>query len=212
MEAEVARCDLSDPSDVERTARGLLERAGPPDILVNNAGAGVWRAIDEEAPAYGETAMRLPYLAAYGLTAHLAPAMIDRGSGWILNITSAAGYTTLPGANAYGVARWAMRAFSYHLEADLRGTGVGVALLAPAEVKSPYFDNNPGTEERIPKITRLIGKMTPADVAREAVDTIEKERRERLVPARYRWMQRLTPPPVMRRLLAATGWKRAARG
>ena len=189
-------------------ALGILE-SGAPDILVNNAGAGIWRAIDEEDASYGEAAMRLPYLAAYQLTGLLAPAMIERGSGWILNVTSAAGYTTVPGANAYGVARWAMRAFSYQLDADLRGTGVGVSLLAPAEVKSPYFENNPGTQERVPTITKLIGKMTPTAVAREAVDAIERERRERLIPGRYRWMQRLTPPPLMRRLLTSTGWKRA---
>ena len=187
----------------------MSESDGPPAILVNNAGAGRWRAIDEEEPGYGEVGMRLPYLAAYELTGHLAPRMIERGSGWILNITSVAGYMAIPGANAYGVARWAMRGFSYYLETDLRGTGVGVSLLAPAEVDSPYFDNNPGTRERIPRIAKLIGTMTPADVAREAADTIEQERRERVIPARYRWMRRTTPPPVMRRLVAATGWKRS---
>ena len=207
--AEVAACDLSDPDDVTRMTREILDVSGPPDILVNNAGAGSWRAIDEEDASYGEAAIRLPYLAAYQLTGLLVSAMIERGSGWILNVTSAAGYTTLPGANAYGVARWAMRAFSYQLEADLRGTGVGVSLLAAAEVESPYFDNNPGSRERIPAIAKLIGRMTPADVAREALDAIESERRERLIPARYRWMQRLTPPPLMRRLLALTGWKRS---
>jgi short-subunit dehydrogenase len=208
---EVEPADLGDDADVARLAERLLDGRGAPEILVNNAGAGVWRAIDETDAGYAAAAMRLPYLAAYELTRLLAPAMIARGSGWILNMTSAAGYVTVPGATAYGVARWAMRAFSYQLDADLRGTGVGVTLLAPFEVDSPYFDNNPGSRERIPRITALVGTMTPEDVGRAAVDSIERERREWLIPARGRWLRRLTPPPVMRKLLQLTGWKRPRR-
>ena len=168
----------------------------------------MWRATWETEAGYAEQAARLPYLAAYELTRLLVPAMIERGSGWILNMTSAAGFVTVPGATAYGVARWAMRAFSYQLEAELRGSGVGVTLLAPFEVDSPYFDHNPGSRERIPKIANLVGAVTPADVAREAADSVERERRERLMPLRGRLIYRLTPPPLMRRLLAETGWKR----
>ena len=200
-------CDLTDDSQVGLLAGRLLAGQGPPDVLVNNAGAGIWRATWETEPGYAEQAARLPYLAAYELTRLLLPAMRERGSGWILNMTSAAGFITIPGATAYGVSRWAMRAFSYQLEAELRGSGVGVGLLVPFEVDSPYFDNNPGSRERIPKIAVLAGTMTPADVAREAADSIEKERRQRMLPWRGRWLYRLTPAPVMRWLLSSTGWK-----
>ena len=205
--AEYEVCDLSDDSEVAMLAARLLDGEGAPDVLVNNAGAGIWRATWETEPGYAEQAARLPYLAAYELTRLLLPAMRQRGSGWILNMTSAAGYIPIPGATAYGVSRWAMRAFSYQLEAELRGSGVGVTLLAPFEVDSPYFDNNPGSRERIPGIARLVGTITPAGVAREAADAIEAERRERILPWRGRWIYRLTPPPLMRRLVAATGWK-----
>lgn len=208
---EVEPCDLSSDAEIAR----LAERVSGdrlPDVLINNAGAGIWRATWETEAGYGEVAMRLPYLAAYELTRQLLPAMIERGSGWILNITSAAGYLAIPGATAYGVTRWAMRAFSYQLEAELRGSGVGVTLLAPFEVDSPYFANNPGSRERIPKIAALVGDMTPADVAREAADSIERERRERIVPWRGRLIQRLTPAPLMRLLVAKTGWKPERRG
>jgi short-subunit dehydrogenase len=152
--------------------------------------------------------MRLPYFAAYELTRLMLPAMIERGSGWILNMTSIAAFLAVPGATAYAAARWAMGGFSYQLEADLRGTGIGVTLLVPFEVDSPYFDKNPGSRERIPKISRLVGAMSSADVGREAVDAIERERRQHLVPGRGRLIYRTTPPPVIRRLLAMTSWKR----
>ena len=208
-EASAMPADLSDVADVQRLAAEVLAGPGAPDVLVNNAGAGRWRAIDETEPGEAATAMALPYLAAYELTRELAPAMIERGSGHVLNMTSAAGFSTIPGANAYGVARWAMRAFSYQLEDDLRGTGVGVSLLVPSEVDSPYFDNNPGSRERIPRIAKLVGTITEADVATAAVKAIERERRELLIPWRAWLLIKTTPPPLMRALMRRTGWKRA---
>ncbi len=205
--AECEVCDMSDDSELGLLSERVLARHGAPDILVNNAGAGVWRATWETEAGYAEQAARLPYLAAYELTRLLLPEMRRRGNGWILNMTSAAGFMAIPGATAYGVSRWAMRGFSYQLEAELRGSGIGVTLLVPFEVDSPYFDNNPGSRERIPRIAKLIGTITPADVAREAVDSIEQERRQRMLPWRGRWIYRLTPAPVMRWLLARTGWK-----
>ena len=122
-------------------------------------------------------------------------------------MTSAAGYLTIPGATAYGVARWAMRAFSYQLEAELVGSGVGVTLLAPFEVDSPYFENNPGSRERIPKIATLVGNMAPADVAREA-DGFDRAGAARANRSMERPLDyRVTPPPLMRRRSALTGWK-----
>lgn len=210
VEATAMPADLSDLDDVRRLAADVLAGPGVPDILVNNAGAGRWRAIDETDPGEVVAMTALPYLAAFELTRELVPAMIERGSGQILNMTSLAGFVTVPGANAYAVARWAMRAFSHQLATDLAGTGVGVSLLAPSEVDSPYFDNNPGSRERIPRIAVLMGTMEPADVAAEAVRAIEREPRQRIVPWRARWLMRLTPPPLMRALVSGTGWKRPA--
>ena len=81
-------------------------------------------------------------------------------------MTSAAAYFYFPGANGYGTARHAMRAFTEHLREDLRGTGVEVTLIVPAEVDSPYFDNNPGSRERVPGIGHVLGNLTPERVAR----------------------------------------------
>jgi short-subunit dehydrogenase len=202
--------DLSDLADAARLGAEVLERHGTPDILVNNAGIGRWRAIDETDAGEVAAMTTVPYMAAFELTRVLVPAMIERGSGHILNMTSLAGFLNIPGANAYGVARWAMRAFSRQLGTDLRGTGVRVSLLSPAEVDSPYFDNNPGSRERIPRIGSLIGEMTPAAVGREAVRTIEREWPVRITPWRARLLYRTTPPPLMRLLIARTGWQRPA--
>ncbi len=154
--------------------------------------------------------MALPYLAAFELTRALAPAMIERGSGQIVNMTSAAAYFYFPGANGYGTARHAMRAFSEHLREDLRGTGVGVTLIVPAEVDSPYFDHNPGSRERVPGIGRVLGLLNPEQVAERALRGAERGRRVVHIPRRLAAFEFSARhfPRTTRALVTRTGWRR----
>jgi short-subunit dehydrogenase len=138
--------------------------------------------------------------------------MIARGSGQIANMTSGAALLSIPGANGYATARWAMRAFSGNLHEDLRGTGVGVTLICPAEVDSPYFDNNPGSHERVPRIGRVLGTLKPERVAAEAVRAIERERRVAYIPRRlgaFAFSARHFPRSTQA-LVTRTGWRRPA--
>lgn len=102
-----------------------------------------------------------------------------------------------------------MRALAGLVRADLRGTGVGVTLLAPAEVASPYFQHNPGTKERIPRAGVLMGgSSTTGDMARQCADAIEAGRRTAILPRQAALVVRTTPGPVLDRLAARTGWRR----
>jgi short-subunit dehydrogenase len=208
--AHVEAADLGDVDAVEAFAGRVMERSGPPDLLVNNAGAGRWLAIDETPAGGAEEMMRVPYLAAFETTRAFLPSMIERGSGRIACMTSLAAFTHIPGSTGYSVARWAMRAFADQLRCDLRGTGIGVTLLVPAEVDSPYFENNPGTRERIPRVTALLGgATTPEIVARASADAIARDRDQVIAPRRAAAVMKMTPKPILDRLTAGTGWRRA---
>jgi short-subunit dehydrogenase len=211
-EAGVEPADLSNVDEVEALGGRLRAGPGAPDVLVNNAGAGRWLTIDETPRGEAAEMMALPYLAAFELTRALVPSMIERGSGRVVCMTSLAAWTHIPGATGYAVARWAMRAFASQLREDLRGTGVGVTLIAPAEVDSPYFDNNPGSRERIPGVTALLGgATTPEVVARATADAVERDRDEVIAPRRASIVIKLTPKPVMDWLVRRTGWRRGKR-
>ncbi|MBM9460822.1 SDR family NAD(P)-dependent oxidoreductase [Nocardioides sp. zg-536] len=206
--AEVVCGDLSTSEGCTRVADEVLA-GGVPDVVVHNAGAGRWLAVDETPAGEAAAMMAVPYLAAFELTRALAPAMIARGSGQLAYMTSVSGFLHVPGSAGYSAARWAMRALAGQVRADLRGTGVGVTLLAPAEVDSPYFEHNPGTQERIPKAGILLGgrSSTPV-VARLCADAIESGRRTAIVPRQAALVVRTTPPAVLTWLAGRTGWRR----
>ena len=125
--------DLGNAADVEEMAHRVVADFGPPDIVVNNAGAGRWLFV-EETPADEVVAMMaVPYFAAFYVTRAFLPEMLERGSGYIVNINSPAAWTPWPGATGYTAARFAMRGFSQALRLDLRGTGVQLLEIVPGQ-------------------------------------------------------------------------------
>ncbi|MBC9734108.1 SDR family NAD(P)-dependent oxidoreductase [Nocardioides marmotae] len=189
-------------------AAGEILAGGVPEVVVHNAGAGRWLAVDETPEGEAATMMAVPYLAAFELTRALTPAMIARRRGRHVYMTSVSAFLHVPGAAGYSAARWAVRGLAGQVRADLRGTGVGVTLLAPAEVDSPYFDHNPGTRERIPRATVLMGgRASTTTIARLGADAVEAGRRTAILPRQAALVVRTTPPPVLSWLAARTGWR-----
>ncbi len=211
-QAYVYAVDLGDETAVAHITATIQQELGIPDVLINNAGSGQWRAVDEVSPVEAKHMMTLPYHAAYGMTYAFLPAMLERDSGHIINMTSVAAYMAIPGATAYATARWAMRGFSLGLAADVHTTNLCVTLLAPGKVSSPYFTNNPGSEERIPKIDKIFPTLSPQQVAKKIVQIIEKEKcGEIVIPLSVRLtlaFKRIFAWPVDT-LILRTGWKRS---
>lgn len=206
--------DLSDSEATEAVITKIQKEQGTPDVLINNAGAGIWKPIDETSIEEAKSMMAVPYFAAFHLTRLFLPEMLKRNNGHIINMTSAAAYIPVPGSMAYSVARWAMRSFNETLRADLKGSGVKATLIAPGKVSSPYFANNPGTEENIPKIATLpviYPTLTEEQVALSIVRVIGKNKKEVIIPFNLGVTVRLRSifPWMVDWLIASTGWKRA---
>lgn len=207
--SDAYRVDLTDPAAVAEVARRILA-AAPVDVLVNNAGAGRFLSVEETPPEAAMAMMASPYFAAYHTTYAFLPGMLARRRGRIVNVTSPAARIPWPGATAYTAARWAMRGFTEALQADLAGTGVGATLVVPGKVASPYFAHNPGSEERIPRITRLIPALSPQAVAEAIVAGVRRDRADVVLPWSLRLLfvvHSLAPWPV-EALMVRTGWRR----
>jgi NAD(P)-dependent dehydrogenase (short-subunit alcohol dehydrogenase family) len=103
--ADVYPVDLSDPNAVAAVAKAVLKDTGAPDILVNNAGAGRWLSVLETSPDELQQMMALPSFAAFNLAREPLPAMKQRRSGRIVNVTSVASPSGVAGRHGvYGSA------------------------------------------------------------------------------------------------------------
>ncbi len=210
-QADVFPVDLADPAAVERIAPAVLAQAGPPDLLINNAGVGRWLFLEETSAEEAAAMMAVPYFAALAVTRAFLPAMLARRRrGALVFVNSPAALMPWPGATAYTGARWALRGLAEALRADLHGTRLLVTTVVPGKVSSSYFDNNPGVEQRIPGLARLLPTVTPERAALEILRGVERRRHLVIFPFLLRALYHIhgvAPGPV-RWLAAATGARR----
>lgn len=111
------------------------------DILVNNAGIAMSGWFLDVPRERWEALMQVNLLAAMRLTALFAPAMVERGSGHIVTISSAAGFVGTPGLAAYSTAKFGLRGFGEALSVELRPHGVRVTTVYPFFAKTPILES-----------------------------------------------------------------------
>lgn len=204
--------DLTDAEAVAEAAKKITDEIGTPDILVNNAGAGAWRFLDETTPAEAVAMMASPYFAAVNVTRAFLPAMMERGSGHIVTVNSPASRFAWPGATGYTAARWALRGFTEALRADLHRTRIKVTHFVAGETETPYWEANPESRERLPKIAKLFPVLTPEKAANALVRGVERNAHEVVTPFMMKqvYVQHALAPRLVEWLMRATGYRRPA--
>jgi len=202
--------DVSDYNLVQQLAEKVKTEVGVPDIIINNAGHGKWKFMDETDYEEVSEIMAVPYFASFYMTKAFLPEMQKRNSGHIVNMTSIAGFIAFSGATAYIAARTAMIGFHNALAADLYGTKIKTSLVYFAKVKSDYWQNNPGSEERLPKSQSLIPVITTEKAAKVIVKGVRKGKRKIATPLMLfvmiffiRYM-----PGITRFIMNKTGYKK----
>ena len=202
--------DLSNPAVVESTAARIKSEQGIPDIIVNNAGSGKWLFIDETSVEQAVQMMTLPYFAAFYITKAFYPEIVKRNSGHIVNISSVSSRFVWPGATAYHAARWAIRGFTEALRSDLYHTGIGVTLYESGVVESPYWEHNPNSLERVPKMGKLVPTLTTEQVGAAVVNGIRKNKKLVVIPLMMKltYWQHAVFPWAVQWLMTITGYRR----
>jgi NAD(P)-dependent dehydrogenase (short-subunit alcohol dehydrogenase family) len=157
--ARFVAADLSQPGGVDE----LIEQAGPVDILVNNAGFAWFGPTEELDLATFEQLMVANVRAPYFLVAALAPAMVARGSGSIINIGSMAGQVGMPGGAAYGATKAALASMTRSWAAEFSPAGVRVNTVGAGPVYTAI--QPPEVTEAVGATTIMARAAQPAEIA-----------------------------------------------
>lgn len=185
-------CDVTDPAAVERMVATTIARYGRIDILINNAGIIQSKPLGATNRADFEASMDTMFWGLHMVTMAVLPAMQERGSGRIGNITSVGGKISIPHLLPYCAAKFAAAGFSEGLRAELAGSGVTVTTIIHGLLRTGSFVNafvggQPELEGPIFALASSAPQlsMDARRAAKQAIDAVPRGQAERIlgVPA-----------------------------
>lgn len=173
LKVETIACDLSDRDAFLKLPDTLSDRGLDIDVLVNNAGVGLMGAFDLNEPDKLLAMIDLNVTSLTMLTRALLPAMVKRGKGGILNISSGFGVSVMPHFAAYIATKHYVTGLTEALVSDLAGTGVTATQVLPGPVATE-FESKVGnyTGQEAPKFVEI----TAEECARSSIRGFDRGR------------------------------------
>ena len=158
----------ADLADIE-SVRSLVEQAGDIDILVNNAASfPAALTVDQGLESFEKT-FDTNVRGTYFLAAGLAPGMLERGHGSIINVTTMVAKKGVPGAGAYSASKAAVESLTRTWAAEFGSRQVRVNSVAPGPTKTEGVEAEWGeTNEELGRALPLGRTAKPEEIA-EAV-------------------------------------------
>lgn len=175
--------DVANTQNILSEATKLLQAGICPDILINNAGVIVGKLFVEHEPNEIEFTMNVNIVGSMQVTRAFLPAMVEKGSAHIINVSSAAGLVSNPKMSVYVASKWAMNGWSDSLRIELEALNkdMHVTTVNPYYISTGMFD---GVES-----TPLLPILKPDYVANKIVRAIEQNK----IRLRLPFLVRFTP-------------------
>lgn len=144
---DIALADLGRPGEATRLAREVLDRFGRIDILVNSAGIFLRGKAESTPDEVWRQTMSVNVDATFELCREIGAAMIEAGSGKIVNVASTDGMVGVPEQAAYCASKGAVVQLTRTLGAEWIGHGVNVNAVGPCDVDTPMIAEALNEEE-----------------------------------------------------------------
>ena len=162
--------DVADTAAVAEAARHVLQETGPPDILINNAGIIVGKVFADYSYAEINQTLNINVQGVMVVARAFLPGMIERGSGHVVNIASAASLIPNPRMSVYAASKWAVLGWleSLRLELEALKQDLHVTTVTPS-----YIDTGMFAGAKAPLLTPI---LQPEEVADAVLNAVEKNK------------------------------------
>jgi NAD(P)-dependent dehydrogenase (short-subunit alcohol dehydrogenase family) len=189
--ASARTVDVADRAAVHRFAEEVVREHGRVDGVVNNAGVSVSAPFSELSYDDLEWIVGINFWGVVHGSKAFLPYLLERGDGWIVNVSSVFGLISVPTQSAYNATKFAVRGLTEALRQELATTGIAVSCVHPGGIKtnivrsSRWRSGVDGVTNR-DEAARSFEKMartTPERAATIIADGMERRRPRILVGA-----------------------------
>lgn len=172
----ICSADISDYKKVTSILKIKMETVGVPDVLINGAGIAYPNYFDRIPHDIFVKTININLIGTWNVISAIVPLMKERG-GYLVNISSMAGYVGVFGYAAYSASKFGIIGYSEVLKGELKPYGIDVSVLCPPDTDTPQLAEEEVTK---PKETRAISGnvkiMRPEAVAKNLLKGIRKKR------------------------------------
>ena len=146
MPANVTKHD-----EISSLVKATEEKLGPITLLVNNAGIGNpgFGPVAEKSEADWDLVLDTNLKSVFLVSRAVAPLMMQRRRGDIINISSLAGKNTFAGGGLYCASKWGLQGLSGCMAEDLRGFGIRVSVICPGSVATEFSGRGPKDASKV---------------------------------------------------------------
>ncbi len=163
-------CDVSQEAEVESLVNQVLDQFGQIDLFVSNAGVTTSGGI-EVSNCEWQRLWDVNLMAHVYAARAVLPSMLERGEGYLLQTSSAAGLLTEIGSAPYSVTKHASVSFAEWLSIKYQRRGIRVSCLCPAGVSTDFLDMNDPVHQFL-----HFTSVTPEAVADCVIQGLAEER------------------------------------
>lgn len=144
--------DVRNTESIQKAVAKVIENEGRLDILINNAGVGITGPIEETPDAEIHKAFQTNLYGPIAVMKAVMPQMRSQKRGFIINVTSIAGYMGLPYRGIYSATKGALELVTEAMRMEVKMFGVEITNVAPGDFATniatgryhtPVFENSP---------------------------------------------------------------------
>ena len=200
---EVLVADLASEAGQARVAARIAESQRPIDLVVNNAGFGTSGAFHELDADRLDDEIEVNVAALTRLSHAALSTMIPRGRGWLLNVSSFAGFQPGPKLAVYAATKAYVTSLTESLHEEARASGVHVTALCPGLTRTEFqrVSRTDSYNDQYPEMAWT----SPDLVARTGLDDVVANKALSVPGAQYKVLSAVTnvTPRWLRRRASA---------
>ncbi len=165
----IISADISREKSTIRILQSFIEKVGVPDYIFNSAGIVFPGQVENIPLSEFHSQMETNFFGTVLVTKTLLPAMLARGTGHIINISSFAGFYASYGYAAYSSTKFAIRGFSDVIRAELKPRGIKVSVVFPADVDTPQLAYERSVQNEVMREINASAGTLPSDKVADSI-------------------------------------------